>query len=986
MGRRNKFTALLLPLLAGLAVAGLRGVHHSQSVKADGTPWAFDSKQDVMIDDFYHDDVHRDVTPGADSGFSYIKVRTNHPAASGDDALYKYASALEKKDANISFSLFIDTEVDLDKLTFNVRGGGTGTVDEWSTAPLKITATFDGDGAPNDAIAKNAWTTLTISVPNSFSGVTYAGGGTVSDSALGFTFYGDSTNSGFVKIREVKVNNTIIDNFSREATDQPAGAYWSGFDGELVRRFVTLSPTHEYKYKLDAPIEFDNIVLSLAGDLISLEVALVGADGTLGAYVGHANLKDRFNAALIQQTPEYVNVDINIGHSGLQGAFYGISLKADAEIKINTFFVTNAVSRLPEVVYPGLDVSEASFINDFNFVGSGPFTEGYADAPQVFKDHGINFVAPWHNAQGVSVDGESLVLPTVPDGDYGGFFFGVNDPIIRDYIVIQARALDGANFSNLRFNFYGTQTSALWLKDAKAGFGLPTLAADYPYVDDDGFAWLLVAVDENELLDRSKLNGEVTVYWGHSVGTIEISAIFYADAKEVEYETSVINDEEVAVDGYQYVGYVEPGVRYLTLSYVAGEGGANLTVMALEQEGIPSKYLKDGELIGADGNPLSVVNLVADEVVTLKIDLELSGYDTSHGANFHSHWYAMGDVVLGSLKRTNVAISKIDAVVTSLISAPMALNVVAAGAGYAYGGGLEIPAFKQQGDILRLTFSSAVAVADGLKDVRIEFPGGVRWFVENPEGTLRDRHGKLLSVDLAKGETAFEISLTKSGLNPMAFVQGKGIHFHFTNNTATPLELTIETFAIVREQAPVVTEGLVFPDYVKPEVTIAAAAAEYHAGDTVVINVTATDNISAVEDLTIAMTVTIGSGPTLQDVAVVGTSFVAETAGVYTVTVTVTDEAGNATVKALEVTVLAAPVDPGTSEPPVSEPPTSEPPVSEPPASETPASETPTSVPPASEPTPPRTGCFGNIGATLSISVALLGLAAVLVIKRKRLG
>ena len=78
--------------------------------------------------------------------------------------------------------------------------------------------------------------------------------------------------------------------------------------------------------------------------------------------------------------------------------------------------------------------------------------------------------------------------------------------------------------------------------------------------------------------------------------------------------------------------------------------------------------------------------------------------------------------------------------------------------------------------------------------------------------------------------------------------------------------------------------------------------------------------------------------------------------------------------------------EPPASEPPASEPPASEPPASEPPASETPASETPASEPATgSEPTPPRTGCFGNIGATLSMSAAILGLAVILVIKRKRL-
>lgn len=931
MGRRNVLKGILIPLFAGLAVAGLRGLNDTQKVKADGTPWAFDSKQDVMVDDFYHDDARRTVAPGFDSGFSYVKVRTNHPEASGDNAIYKYASALEKKDANIIFSVLIDAEVDLEKLTFNVRGGGTGTVDQWSSAPAKLTETIDGDGAVNDAIVKGSWIELSISVPNTFSGVPYTGGGTVSDSAVGFTLYGDSSNTGFIKIREVKINSTIIDNFARAATEQPAGAYWSGFDGELVRRYVTLSSTSEYKIKLAEAIDFENIVLSLKGDLSSLQVALVAGDGTLGAYVAHAALKDRFNEGLIAAAVEYANVDINLAHSGLSGDFYGISLKSTEEVLINTFFVTDAISRLPELVYPGLDISDVSFINDFNFTASGPYTAGYADAPQAYKDHGINFLAPWNNAQDVKVNGQSLVLPALAADEYGSFFFGAADPVIKDYIVIQARALEGADFSNLRFNFYGQQTSALWLKDAKAGFGLPTLSANYPYVDADGFSWLLVAVDENELLDRSKLNGEINVFWGHNVGEIEISGIFYANAKQVEYKTTVINDAEAAVDGYQYVGHVEAGVRYLTLSYVAGVGGADLTVLALEQAGIPSKYLKDGQLIGEDGLPLAVPKPAEGEVVVLKIDLVLSGFNTDKTEHYHSHWGAMGEVVLGSLKRTSVAVSKIEAVVTSLIGAPLPLNAAPAGTGYAYGGGLDIPAVIQHGDILRLTLTSEVAVPAGLADVRIEMPGGVRWFSDNADGSLRDRNGKLFSTDVAVGDNTFDISLSKSGLNPLAFGAGKNMHFHLTNNTAVELALTVKTLAIVRELAPVVVEGLILPDYVKPELAIAAAAPEYRAGDVVTINVTASDNLTSKDDLVVEMTVTIGSGPSLKNVTVTNYTFLAETAGVYTVTVTVTDEAGNKISKALEVTVLeAAPVDPGTSEPGTSEPGTSEPGSSEP--------------------------------------------------------
>ena len=202
----------------------------------------------------------------------------------------------------------------------------------------------------------------------------------------------------------------------------------------------------------------------------------------------------------------------------------------------------------------------------------------------------------------------------------------------------------------------------------------------------------------------------------------------------------------------------------------------------------------------------------------------------------------MGEVVLGSLKRTSVAVSKIEAVVTSLIGAPLPLNAAPAGTGYAYGGGLDIPAVIQHGDILRLTLTSEVAVPAGLADVRIEMPGGVRWFSDNADGSLRDRNGKLFSTDVAVGDNTFDISLSKSGLNPLAFGAGKNMHFHLTNNTAVDLALTVKTLAIVRELAPVVVEGLILPDYVKPELAIAVAAPEYRAGDVVTINVTASDN------------------------------------------------------------------------------------------------------------------------------------------------
>lgn len=69
-----------------------------------------------------------------------------------------------------------------------------------------------------------------------------------------------------------------------------------------------------------------------------------------------------------------------------------------------------------------------------------------------------------------------------------------------------------------------------------------------------------------------------------------------------------------------------------------------------------------------------------------------------------------------------------------------------------------------------------------------------------------------------------------------------------------------------------------------------------------------------------------------------------------------------------EFTIIAAPVDPGTSEPPIS---------SEQPPSSQPGTSTPEET--------PKTGCFGNLESTIAMSFAIAALAGVLIIKRRKL-
>ena len=927
MEKKRLLTLGTLPLLVGLAVGVGRG--NLAAVGAEAAPWSFDSKQDVLIDSFYHDTVKRELsaTGAVDSEFSYAHLSTSHATASADNSMYKYASGVEKKDATLFFEVKIDNEVDLSKLFFNVRGGGTGTTDAWSTAPVALTGTINEDGVTNTAVTKGAWTTISISINNTFAGASYgAGGGTASISVLGFSLFGDSTNTGFVDLRKVSLDATVIDDFNRLGHEVPANAYWSGIDGVIVKRHVTLT-TGTYTFKHGSDIDLENAIVSLSGDLSGMSVALVDAAGLVGDYVAFVNLQDRAGDGLPASLATYTNVDVNLANSGLVGEFAGLSIKSTTELFINNFFASDCIVKTTETIYPGLNLDEASLVNDFNFVGSGPYNTAYGEAPEAFKAHGINFLANYANADGVTFDGESMVIPALTgDQGYGSLFLGMaRDPEIKDYLVIQVKADDGADFQNLRFNFFGSQTAALWLKDAKAGFGLPTLSeATYPYVDADGFSWLLLNVAENEALDPSKLNGEITVYWGHTAGTIEISSIFYADKADLTYTGTVFNDESVAVGDYVYVGYIEADVRYLELEFLGGVGGGRTTTLALEQAGMPAKYLKDGQLIGVDGQALAPSEVAEGETLVLKIDLLASGFDTTKSEHYHSHWSAMGDVVVGALSLENRLAYTPDLTVTELIAAPVNLTALPAGTGYAYLGGIDAGVITQTGDTLRLVLNSDVAVVGGLAEIRIELStGGVFWFSDNPSGSFRDANGNLFSTDLAEGENVFNINLPKSGINPLK-VSGATLHFHGTNNTATAFTLSVSALDMVRGIAPITMTGLLATDYEAPVITLLSTdKVSYELDETVTLTTTVTDNQTAFADLDIVYVVTVGTGDNYQVVGVTNGTFVISQAGTYTVSVYVTDETGNMSTTTIQVIVEGE--TPTTSEPVTSEPETSEP-------------------------------------------------------------
>lgn len=883
-------------------------------------PWEFDEKADVMVDDFYEDKDQRTLSGDyTDSGFSYAELDV---AASTDaeGALYKYASASEKNNSEIILEVNISESVDLSKLMFNVRGGGTGTVDAWSNDPLCILETINSDGETNSEIKKGEWVTIRISVPNSFSDATYSQG-SPTVSTLGFAFYNtDATNEGTILLRKVSVDQTVIDDFNRE-TGNPPNCYWAGYTGTIIERNATLGKENEgtYTYSNGSVLTKANPVIRVKGDLSGMSLALVASDGTVGVYKSFNELKDWNNEALPTSRDTFTDVAISLENSGFNGEFAGISIKSTTEISIKKFYVSDCEIRETNYSLPTLDLENASLFNDFNITqAGGSWNTAYGEAPEALKEHGISYATTYANSQGVSLDGNNLVLP-VTDAEYGHIFFGLtNDCLIKDYFVLSVKA-SAADLNDFRLVWYDGQTP-LYYNSAVATYGISTSVAmehNYEYRDGE-YTWLIFDLAENNL-DTSRMKGELHFYWGGNSEDILIDQAFYADAKSDDSnDLSFIDIGDSAGKTitptqyvYAYGGKVNPLTKYFNFKVTATEDNASLESFRIEFNG-QTLYLKDAALLDPSGNPISALTLKAGESQEVMVDFEKSGFDITKGGDIHLHFGGVEGLTLtGSFKIDLVKASVPNSF--KLNSGDIVFNEVIDG-GYNYLGGMDVNS-SVVSRYLKLVINAPAAVENALSTFRIGFDnaGGTRWISENAEGQLLSSSGEPFSTDLVEGDNVYYIDLKASNIDLRKL---STLHFHYGGiESGNPGLLTLkEASLLVNNELPYM-EGIPEPDYESPKVTISTDKTSYKVGDTVSITINATDNVTTAENLDIDLTVTTGSGATYEEVTVSDNKFVVNKAGTYTITAVVTDEANMSTTEVAQVSVIEdTPTDPGNGD------------------------------------------------------------------------
>lgn len=994
--KTNKLLILASAILVGGA---LMSPSEAAVAKAADEGYLFNGDTDLYLDDLEGNDDRRtfSATGATQQSFGYLDVDLEKNVVNSeetcDDSVYKIGTTGDQANSTISLTVYLSGDVDLSKIKIKVRGGANGTPDYPSETGFALNETVDDDGVQNSNIPLNEWTTININVAMTFAGVNFVQGSTsvpVSGGVSGFHLYNLAGNHGNLKIRDVKVGQVVDDFINRPGTDV---AYWYGTQGNLVDTSVTLE-NGSYSFNYGEAIDYSNIGLELLGDLSGLSIAPISG-GTTGTYVPYADLVDYEGSALPSNLDARSTVTVNLADSGIATPLEGIAIASTTSVTIYGLFASDCEVRASEVLYPDLDLSSVSYFNDFNVTYEGghwPTAYGPSGS-STLTDHAIDYATAYtDDAQKAYLNGTSLVLPGISNpAGYGNFFLGTErhpDAVNNDYMVVVARSLDaegnaGTDFSSFRFT--PDTKNTIWANQGFAGFGLPTIpkSGNYPYKDANGFVYLIFDIDECGL-DRAVLGQGITFYWGSS--TIEIDSIFFAKKAAEEAAEPVTLFEGLpakanAAAGYSYLnGATLPAdpLAYgdtLTLTIDnKGEALENaLASLRIEITGVGTYWFaendqgtlraKDGSLLGTD---------LAAGVNAFEISLSASGIDNPSslaGADMHFHY---GD---GQEPAIDLLISATSTPAHKLYEAAwnggeaLALNPMTS-IDYNYLGGLGTGNVAFVGDILEFTITNTgtETLTGALDTVRLGIANRTLWFTENAEGQLLDLTGKAFSTDLEPGANTYRIRLSEYGIDPYALLNGGVLHVHAGAGTATGLTLSAK---FIREGSPESdTTTIKADDYAAPTIALTADKESYTVGDTVKLTVTVSDDTDDAPTYEIA--VSYGSGDTAEEIETENDSFAANKAGVYTITVTASDEAGNTSSKTLQVMV---------NEATTSEPDSSEPTTSEPTSSETTSSESTTSEPTApSESGGLTTGeIWAIVGGTIG-GVVIVGVAIFLVL------
>ncbi len=939
-GKKILLTALSATLTASLT-SGLAISAFADTATKDHE---FDGKNDVVYEDFDRADI-ADTVKAEGSGVNtgekpYMHVK--YTAGTSDtpgDAIYKHGSgslAEVRNGGTIKFKMRApENDVDLSEIAFGVRG----VDDDKKVFSKTLDELTDADGNPLPDITTE-WRDYEISFATSYEDTDiYPSTDTPvvgPDSAplLAIHLYAATeTDEGTLEIASVQYSTTgsaYLNDFrggitpADTASVADSGCWWAGSsEGYIVKRTVNMTGGSFTVSKETAVGNYKYAIVEADGDVANLKIAT----STDGIAYGTAEAFDGYS------------VTLNGNEKGFKFIYDG---SAEGGVTVRRIYLTNLEVKVPAFAMPVIDASTAEMLESFSVAQSGingNYDEMHA-APEAIAA-GLEYRMSYSNGDKVEVKDGSLVFDatSLGESDYINFKFYSKTLASGKYAVLKVKTEGEATLDGLRISLMGSVDGLLtkapvYASSWKAGVEYPTalIGDSNPYKTEDGWHYIVIDTEESGMgLDEAGYGGMDMYFSG--TGKLLVDSIFFCNGIEVtlpdvEKKTELPdskldfagNEGEYAYAGYLYIPNDGFG-KTVEMDITPAVDNFDISNLRIQFEGVGTFWGSandEGTLVTVDGKKLNELTYTKDAATHVVIDLEQSGIV---GAFMHTHvhvgaigGFKIGNVAVNTSTPVN-AIKELDTENKTVVKDDNGTDnkvvEISSVEGYGYAGYIGSLTGKDG----ELSMDITVGENTDLSNLRFEFvSGGTLWAGANDSGSLYTNDGKLLTeVEFVAGESKTVVfDLAKSGVTVSDFHIHMGDFDGFVkleNITLTPyvdyLGMAIEEHLVPKYEEQL---GLLpsYLDTVDPTVSITTATTA-KAGDEITVVYTASDDLTAADDLSVTVSVTKDGNA----VTLTGNKFTAE-AGVYTVTVTVRDLAGNEASDTIQITVSGddAPVVP----------------------------------------------------------------------------
>ena len=248
----------------------------------------------------------------------------------------------------------------------------------------------------------------------------------------------------------------------------------------------------------------------------------------------------------------------------------------------------------------------------------------------------IDFVA-FANPAKKAFDAEEKVKISIADQAVYTYAGGFASPVGNQYVKLTT-ASTGENTTIDAIRFEGVNGAQYFHDGAVKDIDGNVISGTTPVGE------VIVDLVASGLKASADVEQYIHVHADGSLGQLDISVSVLTEKVGVEAEINPLSSDAYDLTNYAYMGgfYLPYSAEYLVLTLKCGEGETvDLKSIRIESaEAGATPWIKDGAVIGADGQAISADTAVTAEGIKVVIDLSASGLATF--GQFHIHGGADG--------------------------------------------------------------------------------------------------------------------------------------------------------------------------------------------------------------------------------------------------------------------------------------------------------------------------------------------------------